>query len=50
MSTIDLKSDVCGAAPDMPETISGAETLRKGTPHSLAIALARAVLPQPGGP
>ena len=34
----------------MPETISGAEMRRKGTPHSLAIALASAVFPQPGGP
>ena len=36
--------------PDMPETISGAETLRKGTPQWFAMAFARAVLPQPGGP
>lgn len=39
-----------GNAPDIPETISGADTLRNGTLHSLAIALARAVFPQPGGP
>ena len=37
-------------APDMPDTISGAETRRKGTPHSLAIAFASAVFPHPGGP
>ena len=37
-------------SPDMPETISGAEMRRNGTPLSLATALARAVLPQPGGP
>jgi len=37
-------------APDMPETISGAEMRRKGTPHSCATACASAVLPQPGGP
>lgn len=36
--------------PDMPETISGAEILRKGTPHSFAIAFAKAVFPHPGGP
>ena len=34
----------------MPETISGAEMRRKGTPHSVATACASAVLPQPGGP
>ena len=39
-----------GDSPDMPETISGAETRRKGTPQWLAMALARAVFPQPGGP
>lgn len=44
-------AEVTGAgAPDMPDTISGAEMRRKGTPHSFAIAFARAVLPQPGGP
>ncbi len=37
-------------APDMPDTISGAEMRKNGTPLSLAIALANAVLPQPGGP
>ena len=36
--------------PDMPETISGAETRRNGTPHSLAMAFASAVFPHPGGP
>lgn len=37
-------------SPLMPLTTSGADTRRKGTPHSLAMALASAVLPQPGGP
>lgn len=46
ISYLSLASD----SPDIPDTISGAEILRKGTPHSLAIALASAVLPHPGGP
>jgi hypothetical protein len=39
-----------GCAPLMPDTTSGADTLRKAQPHSLAMADASAVLPQPGGP
>lgn len=39
-----------GISPDMPDTTSGAAIRRKGTPHSVAMALASAVLPQPGGP
>lgn len=34
----------------MPETISGAEMRKNGTLHSVAMAFASAVLPQPGGP
>ena len=44
------RSAFSGCPPDMPDTISGAAILRNGTPHLLAIALASAVLPQPGGP
>jgi hypothetical protein len=36
--------------PLMPDTTSGADTRRKAQPHSLAMAEASAVLPQPGGP
>ena len=34
----------------MPDTISGADTRKKGTLHWFAMAFARAVLPHPGGP
>mmetsp|Transcript_991 Transcript_991/g.2886 ORF Transcript_991/g.2886 Transcript_991/m.2886 type:complete len:292 (-) Transcript_991:416-1291(-) len=37
-------------SPDMPETISGADTLKNATFISPAIARASIVLPQPGGP
>lgn len=37
-------------SPLIPLTTSGALTRRNGTPHSLAMACASAVLPQPGGP
>jgi hypothetical protein len=40
----------CSDSPDMPETISGAEIFKKLTPSCPAIAFARRVLPQPGGP
>ena len=37
-------------SPDTPATISGAAMEKKGTPASRAMACARVVLPQPGGP
>ena len=37
-------------SPETPATISGAAMEKKGTPASLAMACARVVLPQPGGP
>lgn len=40
----------CSDSPDMPLTISGADILRKATSSSPAMAFAKSVLPQPGGP
>lgn len=40
----------CSDSPDIPLTISGAEIRRKDTPSSPAMALAKRVFPQPGGP
>lgn len=37
-------------SPDIPETTSGAAMEKKATPASEAMAWARVVLPQPGGP
>jgi hypothetical protein len=37
-------------SPETPATISGAAMEKNGTPASRAMACARVVLPQPGGP
>ena len=40
----------CSDSPERPLIISGADTLKKGTPTSPAIAIANVVLPVPVGP